>query len=48
VADDDAGGIKDVTVTSFGRLIASLLAALIGLYALSFWSDSLRATLIDF
>lgn len=38
--------MKDVTSTSFGLLIAYLLPGLIGLYGLSFGSESLRQSLL--
>ena len=36
--------MKDVTITSFGLVIAYLLPGLLGLYGLSFWSAALRTT----
>lgn len=38
--DEDSNMMKDVTVTSFGLVIAYLLPGLIGLYGLSFWSKN--------
>jgi hypothetical protein len=43
-----ADEIKDVTITSFGLLLAYFLPGLIGLYGLSFWSESLRSSFKGF
>lgn len=48
MADDEDSGVKDVTVTSFGLIIAYLLPGLIGLYGLSFWSKTLQQTFSTF
>jgi hypothetical protein len=40
MAEDEDSGMKDLTVTSFGLVIAYLLPGLIGLYGLSFWSKA--------
>ena len=41
---EGSGGedLKDVTITSFGLLIAYLLPGLVGLYGLSFWAPPLQ------
>lgn len=41
IAEDD-GDMKDVTTTSFGLIIAYVLPGMVGLYSLTFWSDTLR------
>lgn len=41
MAEDEDNEMKDLTVTSFGLVIAYLLPGLIGLYGLSFWSKAL-------
>ena len=40
--EDEDSGMKDVTVTSFGLVIAYLLPGLIGLYGLVFWSKTFK------
>jgi|ERR1017187_2405540 hypothetical protein len=44
------GGInvKDITITSFGLVIAYMLPGLLGLYGLSFWFPTLRTTFSTF
>jgi len=42
MAEDEDNEMKDLTVTSFGLVIAYLLPGLIGLYGLSFWSKTLK------
>jgi hypothetical protein len=41
MAEEEGSGVKDLTVTSFGLVIAYLLPGLVGLYGLSFWSKKL-------
>lgn len=48
MAEDEDSGLKDITVTSFGLIIAYILPGLIGLYGLSFWSKTLRETFQTF
>lgn len=40
--------MKDVTTTSFGLIIAYLLPGLVGLYSLTFWSESARRVSLTF
>jgi hypothetical protein len=39
----DLGEMKDLSSTSFGYLIAFLLPGLLGLFALSYWSNDVRS-----
>lgn len=48
MAEKEGSGVKDITVTSFGLVIAYFLPGLIGLYGLSFWSKTLRETFSTF
>lgn len=42
------GDVKDLTITSFGLIIAYLLPGLVGLYGLSYWFPSLKSTFSTF
>jgi len=42
MAEEGGDEMKDVTITSFGLVIAYLLPGLVGLYGLSFWSPALQ------
>lgn len=48
MAEEGGNGVKDVTVTSFGLIIAYLLPGLVGLYGLSFWSQRLSESFATF
>jgi hypothetical protein len=48
MAEEGEDSLKDVTVTSFGLLIAYLLPGLAGLYGLSFWITPLQKTFETF